>query len=314
MIKVLVTGANGFIGNHLVNMLLNEQFSVRALVRTPEKRNQFSGEVEIFNADLTQPHTLRNVCEGVSTVFHLAGLAHAWSEDKVGFAEKHMRVNYHGTENLLNEALKSCVEHFVYFSSVKADEDTPYGSAKRKAEELLLLKSRSYGIHVTILRPSLVYGPNWKGNLHSMMSAIDKGYFIPLPETHNRRSMVSIEDICQAALLAANNPQANGKIYFVTDGKDYSTRQLYEAMCVALGKSVPKWYLPLFMFKLLAWMGDSAGKLLHRRMPFNSDALTKLFGSAQYDSRQIQHELDFQPRYDLYALLPSIVSVYKGRE
>lgn len=314
MNKVLVTGANGFIGNHLVNLLGNEQIKVRALVRNKAKATQFADTVEVVEGDLTKAYTLNNICDGITTVYHLAGFAHAWEEHKSSFAAQHMKVNYHGTEILLNQAIKSNVKHFIYFSSVKADGDTPYGIAKRKAEELLLLQGRCSGIHVTILRPSLVYGPNWKGNLQTMLRAIDKGFFIPLPETHNRRSMISIEDICQAALLVSASPDANGKIYYVTDGKDYSTRQMYEAMCIALGKTIPKWHMPLFAFKALATVGDLAAKVFKRRMPFNSDAMSKLFGSAQYDSKQIQAELDFQPRYDLYSMLPSIVSVYKGLE
>jgi nucleoside-diphosphate-sugar epimerase len=291
-------------------------------------------DVEICVGDLTQPESLSGVCAGVDTVFHLGGYAHAWTENNSSrnknasaarFASNHLTINYLGTQHFLKEAVRAKVKRFIYFSSVKAvadcehcvDEqwaeppDSPYGIAKREAEKLVLYTGMQTGMHVSILRPALVYGPELKGNLAAMLRAIDKGLFIPLPETHNRRSMVSVADICSAALLAADNPHANGKIYFVTDGVYYSTRQLYVLMCDALGKRLPKWHVPLIIFKLLAQIGNSAGKIIGRRLPFNSETMVKLFGSAEYNSQQIQNDLGYKPSCDLKKMLPEIFAAYK---
>lgn len=322
--KALVTGATGFIGKYFVNYLLEKQIIVRALVRNSEKSSLLPGEVDIVVGDLTRPNSLIDICKDVDTVFHLGGYAHAWG-DQISESNKHHTINFQGTQNIIEEAVRAKVKRFIYFSSVKAVADnnlcinekwneppnSPYGIAKREAEKWVIATGKKTGMHVCVLRPALVYGPEWKGNLASMLRAIDKGFFLPIPETNNHRSLVSIDDICQAAVLAANNLNANGKIYFVTDGMYYSTHQLYVLMREALGKQIPKWHMPLFVFKLLAYIGDRAGNLIGRRMPFNSEAMLKLFGSAQYNSEQIQKELGFKPNYDFKKMLPDIIAAYK---
>ena len=320
MNKILVTGATGFIGKHFIQQLLQKKIQIRVLIRDTQKSIQFPKEVEIFRGDLTDAKSLVNACTDIETVYHLGGYAHAWAENNRTFADQHHAINFQGTQNILQEALNSGVKKFIFFSSVKAVADsencidenwdnlpnTPYGLAKRKAEEIVLAAKNS-GMHVCVLRPALVYGPNWKGNLENMLRAVARGVFPPLPETKNCRSMISVNDICQAACLAALNPEANGKIYFVTDGVDYSTRQLYVLMRNALGKRIPIWHIPLWFFKLMAGVGDLGQKIIKRRLPFNSDAMTKLFGSAQYSSERIRSELGFKPIYDLKKMLPNIV-------
>jgi UDP-glucose 4-epimerase len=321
--KVLVTGATGFIGSYFMQELLRQQYQVRALVRS--NATSLPVGVEKFTGDLTQPATLRDCCENIDTVFHLAGYAHAFAEGDPGFAAKHQAVNFQGTQNLFNEAVRSGVRSIVYFSSVKAVADSsnsvdehwqqepqsPYGIAKRNAEKFLLTLGQAHNIHVCILRPALVYGPGCKGNLYAMLRAIDKNYFIPVPAVRNRRSMVSLADICQAALLGASHPEAKNKIYFVTDGIDYSTRQLYLDMRQALDRSIPKWHLPLAGFKMLGHVGDLAEKVLRRRMPFNSESIGKLFDSAAYNSNLIQQELGYKPTIDLKKCLPEIIAAYR---
>lgn len=325
MKNILVTGATGFIGNHLVNFLLKLDMRVRVLVRNSSNISTLPTGIEIHRGDLTDADSLANLCDNIDTIFHLAGFAHAWQENNHGFAAQHHAVNFQGTQNLVTEALRAHVQQFIYFSSVKAvadhdtmiDEsfdqqpDSPYGIAKRHAENLLLSATQYTGMHVAILRPALVYGPGWKGNLAAMLRAIDKGYFIPVPKVTNHRSMVGIEDICRAALLAASEPDANGKIYFVTDGVAYSTHDLYVMMNKALGKRLPRWHLPLVIFKLLAQVGDVGEKILRRRLPFSSATMSKLFGSAAYDSTRIENEIGFKPKYELAKMLPDIVATYR---
>lgn len=327
MKKVLVTGATGFIGKHLIHLLIQKKIAVCALIRNLKKVTMLPDEVEIIEGDLTNPKSLIDACISIDTIFHLGGFAHAWEEENSSFAEQHNNINFHGTKNLLEEAIRSDVKSFIFFSSVKAVADSevcvdekwndapnsPYGKAKRDAEHLVLAAKKN-GMHVCVLRPALVYGPNWKGNLASMLHAVDRGIFPPIPETHNCRSLVSIDDICSAAILAAEQPEANGQIYFVTDGKGYSSRELYTLMRQALQKRLPKWHIPLAIFKLLAIIGDSGKKLLGRRLPFCSETMKKLFGSAHYNSEKIQRELGFYPKYDLKKMLPSIIEAYQAQK
>lgn len=320
--KVLITGATGFIGKPLVSYLLNKNLTVRVLIRHPEQKKLFPDTVDTFLGDLTQPESLQGICHHIDGVFHLGGYAHAAAQDEAAFIHQHEVINQQGTKNLLVEAKKANVQKFIFFSSVKAVADsehcldetwtqkphTPYGLAKRAAENMVLAEQ---DIASCVLRLSLVYGPGWKGNLAAMLRAVDRGIFPPLPEVHNRRSMVSIDDVCLAAFLAATHPNAQGKVYFVTDGVYYSTYQMYGWMRAALGKSIPRWHIPLGVLTWLARIGDLGHRMTGQRLPFNSEALSKLFDSAHYNSECIQQELGFQPTMDFRTMLPSIVAAYR---
>jgi nucleoside-diphosphate-sugar epimerase len=263
--------------------------------------------------------------EGIDRVFHLAGKAHALSEISED-PEEYERVNVVGTRRLIEAATAAGVERFVYFSSVKAmgeetaeglDERHPpkprtaYGRTKLMAEELVSGFSRS-GRHASILRLPLVYGVGNKGNLYRMVAAIDRGLFPPIPDTNNRRSMVHVSNVVDAALLAAARREANGQTFIVTDAREYSTRELYEAIRRGLGHPVPRWSVPPFAWRAAGRVGDVAGLLLGRRSFVDSDAVTKLLGSAWYSSAKITNELGYSPRVGLAEGLPEILAWYRA--
>jgi len=194
---------------------------------------------------------------------------------------------------LANLAVKSGVKRFVFVSSVKAGGDPPigtcanekdqrnaedvYGRTKREAELKLLEIGQVSGMHVSIIRPSLVYGPDVKGNLQLMQSGIGKGWFPPLPETGNRRSMIHLDDLVQAILLVAEDKRANGEIFIATDGTPHSSREIYNAMRSALDKSIPKWSVPKFLFDMVS--------LINPRIKYK---LNKLLGDECYSSAKLE--------------------------
>ncbi|MGZ4960713.1 MAG: NAD-dependent epimerase/dehydratase family protein, partial [Methylomonas sp.] len=253
------------------------------------------------------------------TIFHLAGKAHALAENYQDANEYH-QINTEGTRKLLEAAQEAGVKRFIFFSSVKAagecevqpmDEsvaipaDTSYGQSKYAAEQLVL--HGGYVPHPVVIRPCMVYGNSKKGNLPRMINAIHRGLFPPLPELHNHRSMVHVDDVVRAALLMAQKPEAAGQIYIVSDGQSYSTRQLYDWIRAELGKPFINWAIPFAILKLLAKIGDATEWLSSRRFIFDSDALQKLTGSAWYSSAKIEHELGFHPQHTLRQSLPDIV-------
>lgn len=312
--KVLVTGASGFIGTSLVKYLRQDDYDVCHANRfMPIKDSRH------FLFDLVNPIDLSDILCDTDVIFHLAGKAHALAETHQDEAE-YFQINTEGTRKLLEAAKQAGVQKFIYFSSVKAvgdsdiqpmDEsvqapaDTPYGQSKYAAEQLVL--HGGYVPHPVVIRPSMVYGNTEKGNLPRMIQAIRRGMFPPLPETHNRRSMVHVDDVVQAAILAAEKPEAAGQIYIVTDGQAYSTRQIYDWIRSVLGKSSLNASIPMGFLKLLAKSGDAIGRISGRRFPFDSDALDKLTGSAWYSSVKIQRELGFSPQHTLQSSLPDIV-------
>lgn len=315
MKNCLVTGASGFIGRKLCETLRDQGLYVRALMRS-----EISGEWnESFSMDLASEEVPEKILDGIDTVFHLAGKAHALAETKQDENE-YFLINTLATQKLLEACKETGVGTFVYFSSVKAvgdvdgmmdesvsiEADTPYGRSKRAAEKLVL--EGSYVPHPVVIRPCMVYGNTDKGNLPKMIRAIAAGKFPPLPEMKNRRSMVHVDDVVEAAIMAAENPSAAGNIYIVTDGNDYSTRQMYEWICEALNRPAPSWVLPQALLKLMAMTGDIIGSVRGSRFIFDSDALEKLIGSARYSSGKIERELGFRAGRNLKEALPEIVS------
>lgn len=308
--RVLITGATGFIGGYLVRECVARGLDVTALVRRKTALAGWDQKVRVAVGDLSQPGSLGEAVQGVNTVLHLAGKAHALAPRASEVAE-YEQVNTEGTRNLIDAATAAGAKRFVLFSSVKATDDTPYGISKRRAEELVLAHGVRTGIHVVCLRLSLVYGAGAKGNLEAMMHGIDRGYFPPIADVQNRRSMVHVSNVVQAALLAADNPAANGKRYVVTDRAPYSTRELYEGMCRALGRPVPRWTVPLPALRVAARVGDVIGRARRRRFAFDSAALEKLVGTEAYTSEEIQRELGYRPEMTLAEALPSLAAAYR---
>ena len=175
-----------------------------------------------------------------------------------------------------------------------------------------LVLNGDYVPHSVVIRPCMIYGKSHKGNLPRMIKAIERGFFPPLPEVHNHRSMVHVNDVVQAAWLAANKPIAAGKIYIVSDGQSYSTRQLYDWICATLNKKSLPFSIPIFVLNLIASIGDKIGQLRGKRFLFDSDVLEKLRSSALYSSAKIESELGFKARYNLQESLPEIVRYLKS--
>lgn len=319
---ILVTGASGFIGQHLVNALLERGATVVALSRRPSPETEIKYKTVV--GDLTKPATLEDICDGVDIVFHLGGYTHAVDQPDRESEEINRQVTVEGTRALLEQSLKAGVGRFILFSSVKAmgegsdnclDETSPsmpttfYGKAKREAETVVM-EAGQHGLQPTIFRLPMVYGPGCKGNLQRMIRAVARGRFPALPETGNRRSMVDVRDVVQAALLAAGSVAAAGKIYIVTDGQVYSTRQIYEWICAALSQPIQQRVIPLPMLRIIARVGDVIARLTGRRFVFDSDALAKLTGSAWYSSERISRELNYRPAYTLKDSLPEMVAEF----
>jgi len=257
MTSLLITGATGFVGGNLLKLLETSDFKICVLSR------QQHPDYETIVCDLGQKQIPTSAIASVDTVFHLAGFAHDL-RDASKVEHLYRAINVNATVQLAELAAQQGVQRFVFVSSVKAgggtivgrcmteeDKGEPqgiYGSTKREAELKLLEIGRQSCMHVSIVRPSLVYGPGVKGNLAKMRSGIEKGWFPPLPETGNHRSMIHVDDLVRALLLVAEDDRANGEIFIATDGVPHSSRKIYEAICQQVDKTVPRWSVPKFLF------------------------------------------------------------------
>ena len=217
--SILVTGSSGFIGSRFTELLKKKNLSFKTIGRN---------EKDDFYCDFEKTPLPLNAFDGVDSIVHIAGYAHD-VKNTMENNKKHDQINFKVTENLIKKADNSGVKKFIYISSVKAGgmqkingriteesidfNEMPYSIAKRKSEEFLInFKSKS-NIEKIIIRPSLVYGKNMKGNLNLMMRFIKKGLFPPLPDIDTRKALVHVDDVARAILFLSKKQNLNNEIF-----------------------------------------------------------------------------------------------------
>lgn len=304
----LVTGATGFIGSRIVAELGRRQATVRTLSRHPLQ----AADARV--GDLTRPETLAGLCDDIDTIVHCAGFAHAQESGDDDFAARHQAVNHQGTHSLLEIAGRAGVRRFVLLSSVKAlaapgdqqidegfpgEPDSPYGRAKRAAEAAAFEAGDRYGMQIVVLRLAMVYGAGDRGNLKRMVEGVRAGWFPPLPDTGNHRSLVHIDDAVEAILLAMSHPGAAGDCFIVASGEAPSGAELYDAICRMLKKRPPVWRIPEAALRSLGLAADQISRLTGRPLPFSSEMIDRLLGSAWYCPARIARVLGWRARVPL---------------
>ena len=248
--KVLVTGANGFVGQALCAELIHHHYRVNAVSRQAinEHTEVCPFQISDINAQTDWSLTLLSV----DTVIHLAARVHIMSDSAVNPLVEFRKVNVDGTLNLARQAANASVKRFIFVSSVKVngestnegkpfiedDASNPqdaYGVSKLEAEQGLLQIAQQTGMEVVIIRPPLVYGPGVKANFASLMRVVKRGIPLPLGAINNKRSFVYVENLVSLILRCMNHPAAVNQIFLVSDGCDLSTTELLRECAVALG-------------------------------------------------------------------------------
>jgi UDP-glucose 4-epimerase len=308
----LVTGATGFIGARLLRA------GDRALVRVPAAMEG------AWCGDLLDPASLKAACEGVERIYHCAGYAHAVGSAN---AELHQRVNFEGARNLVRAAGEAGVKRFVFLSSVKAmaepgqhcvDEDwpgdpnTPYGKAKRAAEDAVCEAGVKYGMHVVNLRLAMVYGRGGRGNLGRLAQGLRAGWFPRLPDTGNRRSLVHVDDVVSAVRHVADHASANGRTFIVAGPQAYSGKELCDAILVVTGKPRLSWSAPAWVLRLGGRFGDGVGAISGRTLPLTSEIVARLLDSECYSPARIEKELGWRAQIDLRMGLEDMLGLQGG--
>lgn len=262
--RVLVTGANGFVGKRLCDDLLKAGFNVLGAVRTPETLTTIKTcEISDINADTDWTEALK----GIVSVVHLAARVHVMKESSQNPLELFRQVNTDGTIALAEQAVKAGVKRFVFISTAKVGgefttnkpftaKDTypvdAYSISKSEAEQALFKLSEK--MEVVILRPPLIYGAGVKGNFLSLMKAVYKGIPLPLGCIKNRRSLLYVGNLTSAIIECLKNPKAVGKTFLLCDKDTVSTSELVRKTAKAMGKPSLVFPVPVFLLKL-------AGKL-----------------------------------------------------
>lgn len=260
--KIVITGASGFVGTNLQNYLKTSHDVYSMSVRY--KANQ---EFKIKD----------------DVIIHLAGKAHDLK--KVSNPKEYYEANFELTKQMYDSFLASESTVFVFMSTVKAVADeisgiltenqepapkTHYGVAKHQAEEYILLNKLPDGKRVYILRPCMIHGPGNKGNLNLLYQLVAKGLPWPLGAFDNRRSFLSVENLCFVINELIENENIPSGVYQVADDEPLSTNELIELLGMSLGKKSRIWSIPVSWIKRVAKLGDNMS------LPLNSERLQKL--------------------------------------
>jgi nucleoside-diphosphate-sugar epimerase len=298
--KVLVTGATGFIGGaFLARTASDDHFSLRAALRSGAQYG-YSGIETVFVEGLTATADWREAVEGCDVVVHAAARNHIMRDASSDPLVEFRRVNVQGTLNLARQAAAAGVKRFIFLSSVKVNgqltqpgqlfnekdipaPQDPYGVSKHEAEEGLRLLAKETGMAVTIIRPPLVYGYGDKGNFKSMVLWLEKGIPLPLGAIHNKRSLVALDNLIDFIQTCIIHPNAANETFLVADGEDLSTTELLQRVGLTLGK-------PARLFPVAAGLLSLGAALIGKK-----EIAQRLCGSLQVDISKARKLLGWTP-------------------
>ncbi|MGA7981018.1 MAG: SDR family oxidoreductase [Chromatiaceae bacterium] len=316
MSRILVTGANGFVGRPLCVLLTELGHSVVAAVRCKDV-GVAAGTDVFLTGDLSAAPDLSGVLTGIDAVVHLAGRAHVVRDTSSDPEAAFRRVNVDATRNLAQQSVRAGVRRFVYLSSIKvngerttgrpfteADDPAPedaYGRSKWAAERELWGIARATGLEVVVIRPPLVYGSGVKGNFFRLLKLVNKGIPLPLASVQNRRSLVSVWNLCDLIGSCVSHDAAAGETFLVSDQQDLSTPELIRTLSEVLGKR-PR------LFPLAPALIRRAGRLLGR-----DDTVARLLDSLQVDSGKATLLLGWKPAVSVEEGLRRTAAWYLGR-
>jgi nucleoside-diphosphate-sugar epimerase len=248
--SILVVGAAGFVGGHLVRRLAADGILVRAAVH--RNRMNLPAGIEIAgNVNLESSFDWTSAIQGCDAIVHLGARVHVMRETSANVLEDYRRINVDGTLSLARQAAKAGVRRFVFLSSVKVcGESTgpgeafvetttprpldPYGVSKLEAERGLIELGRASGMQVVILRPPLIYGPGVRANFLSMMRLLQCGLPLPFGGIDNRRSLIGVGNMVDLICTCLRHPAAADEVFLASDGRDLSTPELLRRLSEAL--------------------------------------------------------------------------------
>ncbi len=299
--KVLVTGANGFVGRAVLTCLsaMNGMEAVAAVRRVDALTELGASAVTV--GDLSAQTDWSSALVGVDAVVHTAGRVHVINDKSQDPLAEFRRVNVEGTAALARQAAAAGARRFVFLSSVKVNGEfteagqpftaddvpapkDPYGVSKHEAEQLLRQIAADTGMELVIIRPPLVYGPGVKANFESMAKWVSCGIPLPLAAvTENRRSLVALDNLVDLIVTCLNHPAAANQAFLVSDGEDLSTKQLLKRMGAAMGHPAHMFSLPPALLKLGAIVLNKPG------------VYQRLCGSLQLDIAKTRHLLGWTP-------------------
>ncbi len=283
--KLLITGASGFVGQYLHKSLQNEHEIINL-----SREN---------TADLLQLRTYPDQYKQIDTLIHLAGRAHVMHDTAEDIYQAYAAVNIDYTLKIAQLARQLNIRRFIFLSSIKvngetsthpfSETDTPapldaYGQTKLAAEVALKEFCGEHGIDLVIIRPPLIYGPGVKANFRQLIKLCLLPVPLPFASVHNKRSFVSLENLTDFIMLCCTHPQAANQTFLISDDEDMSLGELIRTIRSAKQRPLLLFSLPLCLLKLLFTLLGKSGMA------------ARLFGTLQVDISKAKTLLGWQPK------------------
>lgn len=314
--RILVTGATGFVGRHLVNALRKKKYNVRCFVR----KNSDLGFLKSFNSeiaygDLMDLDSLKKAVDKIDIVFHLAGITNVSTKDR----EPHQtfnRINFEGAKNLLKVCGK--IKQFIYFSSIEAlgiiqneilDEKTksranrPYDLSKYNSELAVFEFCEKTKVPVTIIRPAMIYGEgevNSKGiKINSavlkMCQMIKKRKFPIIGNGENKLPFTHIDNIVNGTISIIGNEKAFEQIYILADEKSYSINEIVKTIEDIENVKNINIHIPKLVAKVGASFCEFLNKIIDFPCPLTSSGVDYITGNRFVDISKAKKDLNYKP-------------------
>lgn len=308
MTRILVTGADGFIGRALSGLLIRQGHDLVRVVRSP------GDAAAVAVGDIADQPDWTQILAGVTVVVHLAARAHITAETSKDPLNEFRRVNVAATVGLARAAASAAVRRFVFLSSIgvngndsqdrafcEADlpnPSEPYAISKWEAEQALQEIGGTTGMQITRVRPPLIVGPGAKGNLRRLMRLVDSGLPLPLGAIRNSRSFVALEDLCELISSCVSHDRAADDLFLASGAEEVSTPELLRAIGAGLGRAVHLVPVPLAALRLAA---RSCGL---------QSQLDRIASSLRVNACKARTVLGWQPRSGLHTAIESMTAAY----
>jgi 2-alkyl-3-oxoalkanoate reductase len=342
--RMLVTGASGLVGSHVIARALAEGWTVRALVRKIDPSLPFAnsaaavpgtngertptGQLEWAVGDLSQPRSLVSAVQDVTTIVHCAAKVGDW-----GPIDGYREINVHGLRALIQAAeATGKLQRVIHLSSLGVysaedhygtDESVPcsrtgidgYTLTKVEAEQFILDEAQ-HGLPAVVLRPGFIYGPRDRTILPRLLQRLRSRQFAYLGSPEKVMNNTYVGNLVQAVFLALSCPTALGHVYNITDGRLVTKREFIETIAKTADLPIPTGIVPLPVAKTLAtvletayrWLGKTEGPLLSR-------ARIKFLGlNLDYSIDRAKRELGYQPLTDFAVAMPDTVRWFLEHE
>jgi nucleoside-diphosphate-sugar epimerase len=328
VVKVLVTGAAGFLGGHLVDMLLERGDEVRAMVRPVDDASRLRklARVELVHGDLTDSAALKRAVQGVRCVYNVAAKTGPWGPEDVYWA-----ANVRGLADLIHASMDAGVQRIVHTSSITVyghqlhgimteddplyAEDNPYSRTKVAGEKLIANLVKDNGAPVVIVRPGWIYGPRDTASFGRFVSLIESGKGFIVGSGKNIVPVVYVRDVAQGLIKAgAAGDEVIGRAYTIADDQRVTQAQYLNTIAECLQVAHVTRHLPYVALYAAARAAELLWQALGRRNAapplVTTYGVTLLGGDQMFSIGKARHELGYAPEFDLSRGVAEGVSWY----